>query len=60
MRFDYFRYVLLVLCFICLASIFANENVVTFTFICMANDMSDARISGNGVSSPSPEEACPF
>ncbi|KHJ92120.1 hypothetical protein OESDEN_08002 [Oesophagostomum dentatum] len=45
---DRFRYVLLILGFLCLTSICSNYIIINFTFICMANDASDIIEVGNG------------
>ncbi|VDL80575.1 unnamed protein product [Nippostrongylus brasiliensis] len=45
---DRFRYVLLLLGFLCLTSICSNYIIINFTFICMANDTSDQIDTENG------------
>ncbi|EYB98155.1 hypothetical protein Y032_0133g1744 [Ancylostoma ceylanicum] len=43
-----FRYVLLILGFLCLTSICSNYIIINFTFICMARDDSEKVDVGNG------------
>ncbi|KAK6732705.1 hypothetical protein RB195_016834 [Necator americanus] len=43
-----FRYVLLILGFLCLTSICSNYIIINFTFICMAGDDSERVDAGNG------------
>ncbi|KAK6732704.1 hypothetical protein RB195_016833 [Necator americanus] len=43
-----FRYVLLILGFLCLTSICSNYIIINFTFICMARDDSEKVDTGNG------------
>lgn len=46
---DRFRYVLLVIGFLCLTSISSNYIIINFTFICQKEDFTDAITTENGV-----------
>lgn len=47
----YYRFVVMMVAFFCLMSIFSNYTIMNFAFICMKNDMNGAIQGINGVSS---------
>lgn len=46
---NYYRIVVLIVGFVCLASVCSNYIVINFTFICMKSDFENGYLDGNGV-----------